>query len=391
MNTEIMVKNRRVVEFCVCFALLLSFTSRTLGQTSQPKPQKAAKAEEDPTKQPAPFLEDWTNLSLKNSSLRMTPPELADKRDVASEGFIRERYQVSWRPKDPFDLYVIRPRGVARPPVILYLYSFPEDTDQFKNDFWCETAVGGGYAAVGFVGAITGHRMRYRLPKEWFVSEMQEALGSTVHDVELILDYLGTRKDLDASHVGMFGLGSGGAVAIMASAADSRIRVLDLLGPWGDWPKWTAESKAITEEERPKFVKAEFLAKIAPLEPISWLPKSQAKSMRIQDVRGNKAMPDEAQVRLETAAPEFAVINQYGNGRALLAKQPAGDLFQWIKEQLKTDAQTQIAREKSERIHFYPAIQLPEEKWPNVGTLELGKTTSTAKSKPANEKEKPNE
>src|SRR5262249_50075884 len=143
----------------------------------------------------APFLEDWTNLSLRNSTLKMTPPELADKRDVASEGFIRERFQVTWRPKDPFDLYVIRPRGVARPPVILYLYSFPEDTDQFKNDFWCETAVSGGYAAVGFVSAVTGHRMRYRLPKEWFVSEMQEALGSTVHDVELILDYLGTRKD----------------------------------------------------------------------------------------------------------------------------------------------------------------------------------------------------
>jgi len=29
--------------------------------------------------------------------------------------------------------------------------------------------------------------------KEWFVSEMQESVGSTVHDVQMILNYLETR------------------------------------------------------------------------------------------------------------------------------------------------------------------------------------------------------
>jgi hypothetical protein len=53
------------------------------------------------------------------------------------------------------------------------------------------------------VSALNGHRYTYRPMKQWFVSELQEALGSSVHDVQMILNYLSTRDDLDMSRVGM--------------------------------------------------------------------------------------------------------------------------------------------------------------------------------------------
>jgi len=289
----------------------------------------------------------------------METPLLEDEGEIptSNAGFIRERYMVTWRPKDPFDLYVVRPKGVAKPPVVLYLYTFPDDTELFKNNNWCESAVSGGYAAVGFVSALTGHRLRFRLPKESFVTEMQEALAETTHDVQLILDYVATRNDLDSSRVGMFGVGSGASIAILASAADPRIRAVDLLGPWGDWPGWLGHSKIIQEDLRANFLKPEFLAKVAPLEPIAWLPKMKAKSVRIQDVRNNMSMPDESQEKLEAAAPDFAVINEYGNGRAFLKLQPPVFTFQWIKDQLKSDAKLKVVGDRSERVHFFPAIQ----------------------------------
>ena len=336
---------------------------------------------------PSQFHEDWTTLTLENSTLRMQPPVLADRGDFGSHGFIRERYMVNWRPVDPFDLYVIRPKGVEKPPVILYLYSFPDDTDAFKSDAWCERAVSGGYAAVGFVSALTGHRTRYRLAKEWFVSELQEALASTTHDVQLILDFLATRKDLDASRVGMFGIGSGGSIAILASAADGRIRAVDVLGPWGDWPRWLAHSPIVPEEERVNFLKPEFLAKVTPLDPVTWLPRMKAKAVRIQDIRKNKSIPDESQEKLEAAAPENAIVNEYGNGRAFLAAQPAALTFQWIKDQLKADAQVQVSAEKSERVHFYPAVETPAQSWPNVGKPQTEKAEAVAKQKDKKEKE----
>jgi len=239
---------------------------------------------------------------------------------------------------------------------------------------------------VGLVGAVTGHRTRYRLMKEWFVSDMAEALASTTHDVQLILDYLAKRGDFDMEHVALFGTGSGGAVAILASAADERIKVLDVLAPWGDWPNWLKETKIVTDEERAKYLTPEFLEQVAPLDPANWLGKIRATQVRIVDIRGNKAMPDKAQESLEAAAPERALLDEYGNGRAFLAQQPSLAVLDWVKFQMKTDSQPQIAMDKSTRIHFYPAIQLPDKNAPNVAQPQMTKIPA-----PAKDNEKPRE
>ena len=68
-------------------------------------------------------------------------------------------------------------------------------------------------------------------------------------------------------------------------------------------------------------------------------------------------MPDESQEKLEAAAPDFALVNEYGNGQAFLKLQPPAFTFQWIKDQLKPGAKLKAARDKSERVHFFPAIQ----------------------------------
>jgi len=304
-----------------------------------------------------PAKEDWTRLLLDRSALPLQVPYLADTGEIKEGGFIRERFTVNWRKGDPFDLYVIRPVGVKKPPVIIYLYSFPDDTDLIKTNRWAENATSGGYAAVAFVSALTGHRLRYRDSKESLVAEMPEALAESTHDVQLILDFLNTRGDLDTSRIGMFGAGSGASIAILASAVDPRIHAVDLLAPWGDWSAWFANSKIIDEKLRPDFLKPDYLAQLSTLDPVVWLPKMKATAVRLQDIRKNKSMPDENQEKLEAAAPDFALVNAYGNGHAFLTLQPPLLTFDWLKGQLKTDAKTVVAKDKSERIHFLPALE----------------------------------
>lgn len=354
-----------------------------LGQQMDSKEKGSTGAQLPAKAKTKPFHEDWTTPTVDRSIFAKEPPQLAERDVIPDTGFIRERYFVNWRPNDPFDLYVIRPKGVQNPPVILTLYSFPDDTENFKSNAWCEAAVNNGYAVVGFVSAVTGHRTRYRLIKEWFVLDMQESLATTAHDVQMILDYLGTRGDLDMKRVGMFGVGSGGSVAILTSAVDSRLAAVDLLGPWGDWSKWLAESKIVPDGERAPFLKKEFLDGVAPLDPVLWLPKSQAKALRLQNVRRNASIPDASQEKLEAAAPEFAVVNQFGNGRAFLNVQPPFATLDWIKEQLK--AGNKLTRksvgEKSAKVHFFPSVEKPAEpKWPNVGDAAAVSTSPKPKS-----------
>jgi hypothetical protein len=268
--------------------------------------------------------------------------------------FIRERWHLMWRAGDPIDVYVLKPRGVEKPPVVLYLYSYPQDTDRFKTDSWSGYVTGNGFAAVGFVSALTGHRLEHRAPNESFFNELQESMGASVHDVQMILNYLATRKDLDMTRVGMFGQGSGGSIAILASAADARIKTVDVLTPWGDWPTFLAKSTFVSSEDRLKSNTPEFLAKVAPLDPADWISKMKARSFRIQNVRKDGHMPDAAQERMETVAPETTEINQFGDGAALVPAAANGKLLDWIKTQLQPDPKPQVAMERSQRIHFFP-------------------------------------
>lgn len=341
-----------VVVMCMLSALFLSAeTSPQTSTASTPAgPKATAPVRED-------FHEDWNSITLAGSNLKPQPPVLGQKDNSPEARYTKELYQLQWRPYDPLDLYVIKPKGVAKPPVILYLYSYPQDTERFKDDLWCTTVTSDGYAAVGFVSALTGHRVAGNRPiKEWFVSELQETLATSTHDVQMILNYLAGRGDLDTDHVGMFGQGSGGAIAILASAADPRIKAVDVLTPWGDWPNWLAKSSVIQESERARYVTPEFLSRVAPLDPVSWISKTKAQYLRIQDVRQSPEMPDASQEKIEASAPEFATINQFGDTAALYPKVAGGGgLLGWIKAQLKPDAASATMTDKSERVHFYQA------------------------------------
>jgi hypothetical protein len=281
----------------------------------------------------APPTENWTSLSLKDQTFQAHPPVFGEKDDFPT--FSRELWQVEWRDGDPLDLYIIRPKQAKKPRVILYLYGFPTDTNTFKDDMWCKVAtLGGNVAAVGFVSALTGHRFHDRGMKEWFVSELQEALVTSVHDVQMVMNYLATRNDLDLDQLGMFGDGSGASIAIMAAAVDPRIKVLDLMDPWGDWPNWLAGSPMIPEEERATYLKPAFLKSVAPFDPLDWLPKLTSQTIRLQDAIYVPDTPQVCKQRLDAALPASAVLVKYKSAREVGDAAADGKFFDWIKQQV---------------------------------------------------------
>src|SRR5258706_2919824 len=241
----------------------------------------------DPNAPSSSSVEDFSTASLATSQLHPDTPELVEKSD--GPGFVREFFSVAWRPGDNIDLYVIRPTSVQKTPVVFYLYGHPSETDRYQDEGWCQRATSGGYAAVGFVPALTGQRYHDRPMKEWFVSELQEALGKSAHDVQMVLNYLAERGDIDMGNVGVFGVGAGGTIAVMAASVDSRIKAIDLLDPWGDWPVWTQNSAVSPDEERPAYVKPEFLKKVADFDPVKLLPVLKTPHIRLNQLTDDEA------------------------------------------------------------------------------------------------------
>jgi hypothetical protein len=289
----------------------------------------------DPNAPSSSSVEDYSVASLNKSHLQSDPPELVEKSE--GTGFTREYFSVQWRPGDNIDLYVIRPTNIQKPPVAIYLYGHPSETDRYQDDGWCQRVTAGGYAAVGFVPALTGHRYHSRPMKQWFVSELQEALGKSTHDVQMVLNYLSARGDFDMDNVGMFGVGAGGTIAIAAASVDSRIKAIDLLDPWGDWPDWMAKSEVIPDEERAGFVKPEFLKKIAPFDPIAILPTLKTAHIRLIQLNEDfVSTPEEAKKKIEAAIPASAEKRRYeSNAEFFGAVASGGRAFDWLKLQLK--------------------------------------------------------
>lgn len=282
--------------------------------------------------------EHWLAPTDIKTGLEPLPPVIVQSDDQPE--FVRELIRLQWRPNDPIEVWLIRPKvGGKVPekaPVIMYLYGFPDNSERFRDNGWCNRATADGFAAVSFIAALTDYRFHDRPLKQWFVSELAESLGSSTHDVQLTLNYLATRGDLDMTHVGMFGMGSGGTIAILAAQADDRITTLDLLDPWGDWPDWLKYSPFLKhEEDRSKYGSKEFLQSLSTLDPVPYLAALRAPNIRLQLILSEPNTPRIAKDMMAAAAPLRAAVVKYNSPVHLLNSWKTSGLSGWIKQQMR--------------------------------------------------------
>jgi X-Pro dipeptidyl-peptidase (S15 family) len=250
--------------------------------------------------------------------------------------FVREMVRVEWRLGDPIDLWIMRPKTAGKVPVVLYLYSYISESDRFRDDRWAKRATADGFAAVGFVSAFANERFTMRPMKQWFISELPEAVGSSVHDVQLILDYVAGRGDMDMNRVGMFGMGSGATIAILTAQADPRIKTLDVLDPWGDWPDWFESSPVVLDSERAQYTSKQFLKSVATFDPLAYLPTLKTPNLRLQQTISDATTPMKAKERLAAAVPSRDQVVKYQSDEALFKAWQASGLSGWIKQQMNS-------------------------------------------------------
>ncbi len=294
--------------------------------------------------------ESWSKLALAGSGLPVSTFNAVLLGKSEQPQYTRELVRLQWRSGDPIDVYIILPHGISKPQPILYLYDYKADSSRFRNDGWCARATQGGFAAVGFLSALSEERFHSPRPmKQWFVSELQESLATSTHDVQMILNYLATRGDINVTSTGMIAQGSGGAIAILAAAVDPRIVALDLMDPWGDWPDWLKDSPQIPSDERANYLKPEFLQAVSPLDPVRFLPRLKLKALRVQQIMDDPTTPVVARDRIADALPKVAepagghavqLVRYKDRAEHQTAWRKDG-LAGWIHDQLQPAAGTQ--------------------------------------------------
>ena len=119
-----------------------------------------------------------------------------------------------------------KPEGVEKPPVLVFacgLDSCKEETETYENPYLAR-----GIATLVFDGPGQGE------------GEYDFAIrGDYEVAVKAVIDYIETRRDLDASRIGMAGISLGGYYAPRAAAFEKRIKAcLALGGPYNWVESW---------------------------------------------------------------------------------------------------------------------------------------------------------
>ncbi len=138
-----------------------------------------------------------------------------------------ERVEIPYQGKRLYGI-LRKPPGVEKPPVVLMamgLDSTKEETDAYEQPFLAR-----GLAILAFEGPGQGEaQYDFAIRGDYEVA------------VAAVLDFVATRRDVDAARVGLSGISLGGYYAPRAAAFDKRIKACMALGGPYDWAEsWDA-------------------------------------------------------------------------------------------------------------------------------------------------------
>jgi len=161
-----------------------------------------------------------------------------------------------------------KPRGAARPPVAILcvgLDSTKEEMDVYEGIFLAR-----GMATLAFDGPGQGEA-EYEIPIR----------GDYEVPVAAVVDYVGTRRDLDAARVAVWGVSLGGYYSARAAAFEKRLKAcISLSGPYS----WVEVFDARNELSRLAF-------KVRSHSKTMEEARAKAKTLTLEGVAKNIACP----------------------------------------------------------------------------------------------------
>jgi 2,6-dihydroxypseudooxynicotine hydrolase len=224
-----------------------------------------------------------------------------------------------------------RPAGAARPPIVVMcmgLDSAKEEMESYESLFLAR-----GLATLSFDGPGQGE------------SEYDFAIrGDYEVAVKAVIDWLGTRKDIDAGNIGLWGVSLGGYYAPRAAAFEKRVKAcIGLSGPynfgeiWDILPELTRETFRV----RSKCANQDLARKHASTLSMHGVARQIECPLYLVAGKQDRLVPwqDAERVAQETSGPvELVVIedgNHVANNRVYKYRTQSAD---WMARQLGVPA-----------------------------------------------------
>jgi len=165
----------------------------------------------------------------------------------------------------------------------------------------------------------------------------EEDPESIAHDVPVVeaevrmlrvaLTLLATRPEVNPEHLAVVGHDFGGMYQSIFFGADHHLDALVLMAPTARWADWFYRYWGISDPE------ADYLAAMAPLDPVTWLPEADGRPILLQFASNDQYVPPDVADEIAQAAGPTAEARTYNAGHHL-DDEARVDRDAWLAETL---------------------------------------------------------
>ena len=225
---------------------------------------------------------------------------------------------------------LIRPKGAARPPVVLFLHGLGGSKTDAR--LAATLLVPEKIAVLGLDAACHGDRKKEG--EDFFSTDLantRDHIIQSVVDYRRALDYLATRDDVDADTVGLIGASLGAILGSMVTASDQRIKTCLLIVGGGDW-RTIVEKSQHPAAQRLREAIAGDVSALDDVDPTKWVARISPRPVWMLNGRQDKIIPQAAAQALYQAARDPKKIIWYDGGHMPPMPLIGRTIKQWLRK-----------------------------------------------------------
>ena len=227
-------------------------------------------------------------------------------------------------PGDRTDAYLVKPdTGEAGPGIVFFHWVEYGDPTSNRTEFLDEARE---LARRGAVSLLVDGRFPWKASPTSIAHDVP-AVEADALMLRHAVDLLAAQPEVDAGRMALVGHDFGAMYSSIVFGADPTLDGMVMMAPTARWSDWFLRYWEIADPADA------YQAAMAPLDPVTWLPESSGRPMRLQFGSDDQYVPEAVADEIAAAAGEDGEVTTYQTGHHLNDEARA-DRAAWLTDLL---------------------------------------------------------